>query len=156
MFLSPHFSLAEATLSTTADRYRIDNSKPSAAVILAATSTAQHMEHVRTLLKAAISIGSWIRCLELNRKLGSKDTSQHIKGEAVDFICPKFGTATAVAKKLLAHKEEICFDQLILEHSWIHVSWNSIPGVKQRMQVLSLLNNGSYALGLTSPTGVPL
>lgn len=33
-----------------------------------------------------IIITSANRCLEYNRKVGSKDTSQHVKGRAIDFV----------------------------------------------------------------------
>lgn len=151
--LSDHFTLAEATNSQTASREGIDNSHPSEAVIAVASRTALKMEKVRAYLGFPISVDSWIRCLALNRALKSKDTSQHIKGEAVDFICPGFGTPLDVCKKLLTLKEVIGWDQLILEHTWVHVSWNSLPGSIQRGQVLSLLSDGSYAVGLTNSEG---
>ena len=43
------------------------------------------MQPLRVLMGSAIYISSGYRCLELNRKVGSKDTSQHIVGEACDF-----------------------------------------------------------------------
>jgi hypothetical protein len=154
ILLSEHFTLEEATLSGTASRNGIDNSKPSPEVITAASYTAVRMEGVRSLLgNCPIHIDSWIRCLALNRALGSKDTSQHLKGEAIDFIAPQFGTPTEIAKLLVQRVETVGFDQLILEHTWVHISWNSFPGSKQRNQVLSLLSDGSYSRGLTDQFG---
>lgn len=153
MNLSDHFTLEEATISQTADRLGIDNSHPSSITIIVATKTATKMEKVRAILNSPISISSWIRCLDLNRALGSKDTSQHILGEAVDFICPAFGTPLEICKALIAQKILINWDQLILEHTWIHISWNSIPNAPQRGQVLSLLATGGYANGLTDKSG---
>jgi len=149
--LSAHFTLEEATISGTASRLGIDNSSPSPQVITAASRTAVWMEQVRDILHNPIIVNSWIRCPQLNRALGSKDSSQHILGEAVDFICPKFGTPAAICHELLSSGIE--FDQLILEHTWVHISWNSIPGARQRKQVLSLLSNGSYTSGLTDSKG---
>ena len=154
--LSPHFSVAEACFSDIADRLGIDNSNPSNAVIFSALQTAHHMEHIRSLLGAPIRITSWIRCLKLNRVLESKDTSQHIKGEAVDFTCKNFGSAKEIAIYLLRYKEEINYDQLILEHSWVHIAWNNLPNSIQRKQTLSLLASKSYASGLTDKHGKAL
>ena len=112
------------------------------------------MEKVRAFLGKPISVSSWYRCLQLNREIGSKDTSQHTKAEAVDFICPAFGTPTDICKLLVANKDLIRFDQLILEHTWVHISWNSVPGSQQRGQVLSLLKDKTYAVGLTDKNGV--
>jgi zinc D-Ala-D-Ala carboxypeptidase len=154
MQLSDHFTLEEATISQTASRNGIDNSNPSPDIIIAATKTATRLEKVRALLgNIPLNVDSWIRCLELNRALGSKDTSQHLKGEAVDFICPAFGTPNEICKKIVANKEVINFDQLILEHTWVHISWNSTPNAVQRNQVLSLLESGLYASGLTDKSG---
>ena len=111
------------------------------------------MEKVRLILGESITINSWIRCLALNRALGSRDTSQHILGEAVDFISPHHGDPLRVCKTLLDHKEIVGWDQLILEHTWVHISWNSIPNARQRGQVLSLLSDGSYSRGLTDSKG---
>jgi hypothetical protein len=112
------------------------------------------MEAVRKLLGGnPISIDSWIRCLALNRALGSKNTSQHITGNAVDFICPAFGSPTDIAKIISVNVASIGFDQLILEHTWVHISWASLPNAKQRNQVLSLLSDGSYSRGLTDQFG---
>lgn len=154
VYLSEHFTLEEAVTSQEAARKGIDNSKPSPEVITAASYTAVKMEGVRNLLGGnPIHINSWIRCLALNRALGSKDSSQHITGNAVDFICPTFGTPTEIAKLLVQRVETVGFDQLILEHTWVHISWNSFPNSKQRNQVLSLLSDGSYSRGLTDQFG---
>jgi hypothetical protein len=153
-YLTEHFSLEEVTQSSLASRSGIDNSLPPK-LIDAVTSTAKGMERVRALLgNLPVSITSWYRCPELNMALGSKLTSQHVKGEAVDFICPAFGTPLQICKRLLYVKELIRFDQLILEHTWIHISWKADPATPQRSQVLSLLATGGYAAGLTDRNGV--
>jgi putative chitinase len=154
--LSDHFTLEEATFSRTAVTNGIDNACQSQMIISNATKTALKMEKVRALLGQSISVDSWIRCIALNRALGSKDTSQHIKGEAVDFVCFGFGSPTQICQKLLENKEVIGWDQLILEHTWVHISWNSTPNSVQRGEVLSLLQDGSYVKGLTDKFGKPV
>jgi len=156
MNLSPNFTLEEATRSDTALRLGIDNTHPPTTVIESAKLTAARMEKVRLALGCLLEITSWIRCLELNRALKSKDTSQHIKGEAVDFKAPAYGSPLRVCRTLVVLRGTIDFDQLILEHTWIHISWSSLPNAKQCGQVLSLLATGGYAVGLTDPSGRPL
>ena len=141
--LSQHFSVEEATISQTASRLGIDNSIAafSTDILQQAIRTATKMEKIRSLLgNISLHIDSFLRCLELNRALGSKDTSQHIRGEAVDFICPSYGTPLEIAQLIVANKDLIQFDQLIMEHTWVHVSFCP-PGCKPRSEVLSLIQN---------------
>ena len=153
-YLTEHFTLEEVTQSQTASRNGIDNSLPGD-LYPAVLKTAVGMEKVRALLDKPISVDSWYRCPALNSAIGSKPTSQHIKGEAVDFICPAYGTPTQIAKFLVSNSDLIRYDQLILEHSWVHISWNSSnPNSGQRGQVLSLLSTGGYSTGLTDASGV--
>jgi putative chitinase len=153
--LSEHFSLAEATTSDTAARKGIDNSHPSADIIDNAIRTATKLEKVRALLGAPIHVNSWIRCKELNTLLGSRPTSQHTTGEAVDFIAPFYGSPLKICKLLIANNELIRWDQLILEHTWVHISWKATPNAVQRGEVLSLLSSNGYTVGLTDPAGKP-
>ncbi len=151
--LSDHFSLAEAQVTSHRD---IDNFVPFA-LIPVVMKTALGMEKVRLLLGGnPISINSWYRNPELNLRVGGSKNSQHMKGEAVDFICPKFGSPQEIVKELMQHSLLLRYDQLIYEHTWVHISWNSIPGAKQRNQVLTLLSKGGYATGLTDKQGKPL
>jgi len=92
--------------------------------------TAQRMDRVRATLGHAVLVSSWFRNLKLNRALKSKDDSQHVKGEAVDFICPGFGHQDEVFEFLRQHMEELDIDQLIREYpdhdngGWIHISFS--------------------------------
>jgi hypothetical protein len=151
--LSPHFFLREAVKSDTAERLHIDNTPPTS-VIATMRSTAQEMEILRAMLGTPIEVNSWYRSIPLNRALGSKDTSQHVVGEAVDFVSPKFGIPRLICKFIQDHGGNIPFDQLILEHSWVHISF-AIRSGQPRRQVLSLLRSGHYAVGLTDPDGKP-
>jgi len=86
--------------------------------------TAAHMERVRAALgNKSIHVNSFYRSPAVNAAVGSKSTSQHLLGEAVDFICPAFGTPVEICRKLIELHDLIRFDQLILEHSWVHISF---------------------------------
>ena len=120
--LSKHFSLEELTFSETALRRGIDNI-PSTDILMRLTNTAAAMEEVRYELAHPIYVSSGYRCLKLNRAIGSKDTSAHILGYAVDFTCPGFGNPKDVWEHI--GSLNLKYDQLILEFGrWIHISFD--------------------------------
>jgi hypothetical protein len=151
--LSEHFTIAEAVHSDKAIELGINNSNPSRDVLWVMEKTAICMERVRAALgNNSIHVNSFYRSPAVNAAVGSKSTSQHLLGEAVDFICPTFGTPVEICRKLIELKDLIRFDQLILEHSWVHISFAIAP-TANRGQVISLLSTGGYANGLTDPKG---
>lgn len=121
MRLSPHFSLEELTHSDTAVRLGIDNT-PTAEVIDNLIFLAEKLEDVRNLLRCPMLISSGYRSRDLNDHLGSKRTSQHITGNAVDFIAPSFGNPESIVKAIV--ESDIEYDQVILEfNKWVHLSF---------------------------------
>jgi len=132
--LSQNFSLLEMTRSQLAARHGIDN-KPNDMQLENLKILAKGMELVRTQLDSMpIIVSSGFRCEDLNDKLGSKRTSQHILGLACDFTCDRYAHVDRVFEVIA--ESSIPFDQLILEHqSWIHISF-SIKEEDARRQVL--------------------
>jgi len=121
MRLSPHFSLEELTHSDTAVRLGIDNT-PTVEIIDNLTFLANELEYVRTILGHPMLISSGFRSHVLNNHLGSKRTSSHTKGLAVDFICPSFGNPRSVCDAIVS--ANINYDQVILEYDrWVHLSF---------------------------------
>lgn len=146
MNLSAHITLEEAIHSQLAERMNIAN-VPTQDIFSTMQYTASQMELVRALLNdSPLIISSFYRCKLLNSALKSKLTSQHIKGEAVDFICPNYGSPIEIARLLADNKSKIDFDQLIYEYSWVHVSFvqRAIP----RNAIYTLMPNGTYAHGI--------
>ena len=127
MQLSDHFSLRELTKSQTAERQGIANEPDDEAVENLIMLCDVILEPVRNHYGTPFTPSSGYRCLELNRAIGSSDTSQHTTGEAVDFEVP------GVPNKDLALwvKDNCTFDQLILEFykdddptsGWVHCSY---------------------------------
>lgn len=152
-FLSDHFTWAEAFITTHRE---ITNTVEDAHVFENITKTAGKLEKVRTLLGVPITVSSWFRCPLLNAAVGGARNSDHLIGAAVDFIAPTFGTPYEVAKKIADNADLIGFKQLIMEHTWVHISWDMIPNTIPRREVLSLLKNKSYAKGFTDVEGNPL
>ena len=122
MRLSPHFSLEELTHSDTATRLDIDNT-PTVEIIDNLTYLAGELEYVRNILGHPMLISSGFRSHVLNNHLGSKRTSSHTKGLAVDFICPSFGNPSSVVSAIVA--ANVNYDQVILEFGrWVHLSFH--------------------------------
>lgn len=165
--LSAHFRLSEFVRSETASRYEIDNTPPPA-VIERLRNNAGGMEQVRARLGgASIHVSSGYRCPELERAtvgpayprwcakhglpvdeaswLEYLKGKAHPRGDATDCEAPAFGTPYAICREL--EGSDIAFDQLIWEHTWVHVGW-AREGELPRRQVLTLEPGGNYALGL--------
>lgn len=143
MQLSDHFTLSEFCTSQTAARLGISNDPPLE-VVAHLKRTAQGMERVRNVLNNnAIHINSGYRSLKVNAAVGSKATSQHVTGEACDFICPTYGTPEKIMRAIV--DSAIDYDQLILEYSnWIHISFSD----KNRRQALIIDHSGTRAYEL--------
>ena len=138
MMLSPNFALSEFTESQTAARLGLDNDPP-AELYETLKATARCMEDIRDLLGGKpVLISSAYRSPEVNKAVGGSANSQHTKGEAVDFTCPKFGTPREIVTKI--KDSPLLFDQLILEFDrWVHISFSS----RNRRQVLIIDRNGT-------------
>lgn len=131
MNLSPHFTLDELTASQTAARRAIDNSAPPY-VVENLRRLAQLLEQVRTKLGVPLIISSGYRSPALNAAVGGAKNSQHLVGEAADFIAPGFGSPISICSRLV-DATEVEFDQLIQEGTWVHISTSARP----RRQVLT-------------------
>jgi hypothetical protein len=141
MKLTEHFSFKELTDSEIAARHGIDNIPTSPLVLTNLKTLAEGLERVRTLLGQPITVLSGYRSLMVNTLLGSKSTSQHIKGLAADIISPSFGSPKAIVDKII--KSDIPYDQLIWEfENWVHISFCE-EGYKSRKQVLTIDKKGT-------------
>lgn len=129
--MTPNFTLAEFTRSTTAARRGFDNALPPH-LIPAAQRTLELLECIRAHLTAKarrevpITILSGYRSEAVNRAVGSSDTSDHRRAMAADIAAPAFGTPTEVALELARVADVMGIGQLINEfpgpNGWVHVS----------------------------------
>lgn len=127
MKLTENFSRSEFERSSTATRHGIDNKIPTE-LMNNVTNLANVLEVVRLeinrkcVTSKVLRITSGYRCKKLNRKIGGSKYSQHMKGEAADFVVP--GMHPRVVFEII--KENVCaslIDQCILEYGkWIHLS----------------------------------
>jgi zinc D-Ala-D-Ala carboxypeptidase len=122
MKLSENFHLDEFLRSDTAARQDYtEQYEPSEEVLDNLKFLAQELENVRHLLGHPILISSGYRCLRLNRHLGSRDTSKHVLGLAVDFTS-KAGTPEEIVRQIV--DSDIEYDQIILEYDrWVHLAF---------------------------------
>lgn len=154
ILLSDHFTAEELCHSDYAVAHNIDNTPNLSQLLALKMVTTMVLERVRVHydrpMPKSTAITSGLRVLELNRALGSKDTSQHLKGEAIDFKVPTVSNY-AVVMWILANLQ---FDQLILEkhgngdiknRGWIHCSY--VDFQSNRNQVLTYDGN-EYRKGL--------
>lgn len=161
--LTAHFTLEELTHSDTAVRLGIDNTPPDA-IIEHLRGAARGMETIRELLgNFSISVNSGFRCEELERVITAKDYrawcarralpvdaqswqryfagKAHPKGWACDWTCWRFGSPETIVR-FLTQKADLHFDQLIVEGTWVHASFDP----QMRHQVLT----ASFAAGVPS------
>jgi zinc D-Ala-D-Ala carboxypeptidase len=149
--LTHSFMLSEFIASDTADRRGIDNAPTPAALANIKGVLAPGMQRIRDALRKPVLISSGYRCQMLNAIVNGSPNSAHVNGLAADFRSPGFGTPNAVVRFLLKQAEEIGFDQMIFEGSWVHVAF-AAQGKKPRYQVLTARfdanGRASYSEGL--------
>ncbi len=121
-----HFTRAEFIRSTTAQDRGIDNRCPD--ILLSNLDfTMAGAERIRAILEAPIVVLSGYRCPDLNAAVGGAESSQHMAAQAMDFTSPRFGPPIMIAKALAPLVRVLGIDQLILEPTWVHVSFTHQP-----------------------------
>tara|TARA_B100001113_G_scaffold305333_1_gene266036 strand:- start:45 stop:524 length:480 start_codon:yes stop_codon:yes gene_type:complete len=147
MQLSKHFTLEEMEKSQTATRKGIKNKAGSGEIKNLGDLCYEVLEPVRVKFDKPVTITSGYRSPELSEAIGSKSTSQHCRGEAVDMEV----IGESNLKVALWIENNLDFDQLILEFwtgeansGWIHVSYKD---GSNRKQVLTY-DGKSYTNGL--------
>jgi len=116
----PNFEPEEFFYSDKARMLNIDNYTDDVEILDNLITTADKIQEVRSLLKKLIKITSCYRSPLLNSAVGGSPRSQHMKGQAVDFICPQFGTPEEIVKQIKA--KGVVVDQCLIERSWVHLS----------------------------------
>ena len=145
VMLSKNFSLAELVKSQTADRLGIGNN-PDADDIYNMGRLAENILQPIRNEYGPFMVSSGYRSVALCEAIGSKATSQHAKGQAVDFEVP------GISNYDLAEwiSDNLQFDQLILEcftggnTGWIHCSY--VPN--GRKEELTYNRSQGYRKGL--------
>lgn len=140
--LSPHFTLAECTVSATADAKGLDNSPDSLSdIINLVRLLSEIVEPVRVLLgNQPIATDSAYRSPEVNGEIaevGAKK-SAHPDGRAMDLQAPPGWTLQNMFDEI--RSSSIPFDQLILESGCVHIAIARIGETPRRE---SLIRHGT-------------
>ena len=121
--ISEHITYNEATLSPTALRLGINN-KPTEQELKNMQLVAEKcFEPLRKWYGKPIKVNSFFRCKALNDAVGSKDTSYHRLGMAIDM------TAGSKDENKKLHDwcaKNLKFTELINEYdfAWVHIAYN--------------------------------
>lgn len=130
--MTPHFTLAELTVSQEATRSGLKNVPDALQEQSLMLLCAHVLEPLRERVKRPIIVSSGFRSATVNRRIGGSAKSQHCRGEAADFTIPGMSTQEVVD---LIRAMKLPVDQCIEEFgAWVHVS-HSRTGI-QRNQYL--------------------
>lgn len=144
MQLTQHFTLAELTKSSTAERLELDNTPPPE-VLPALTRTAEMLERIRSTLGVPVTVTSGYRAWAVNKAVKGATTSDHAQGRAADIVAPRYGTPLQIARALAPLVDVLGIGQLIYERfgstSWVHVS-TRVPD-KRVNRVITITSAGT-------------
>jgi hypothetical protein len=137
MNLTENFTLEELTHT---DHREFDNT-PNDAELANLTRLAEFLEQVRKILGKPIFVNSAFRSKLVNDAVGSKDTSQHRLGCAVDIRVVGM-TPDEVVKAVIA--SGLPYDQIIREFDrWTHLSVPNSIHNEPRKQALIIDKSGT-------------
>ncbi len=139
--ISGHFTYEEVIRSKVAAAQGMNNNLPMELLPKIQLLAEKILEPVRAHFGKPIRITSWWRCPALNQMISNNPNSQHTKAEAVDFIIPGI-LNISIAEYI---RDNLSFDELILEASWIHCSYIES---NNRMEVLRSTSGKTYKKGL--------
>jgi zinc D-Ala-D-Ala carboxypeptidase len=135
-YISKHISWAEATHSATAKKKEIANEPGQQEIVEMKKLAKEIFEPLREWANEPIRVNSFYRSAELCEAIGSKATSQHTKGQAIDIDALGDKTNADLFNFI---RENLNFDQLIWEFGddenpdWIHVSYVGPNGNRNRI-----------------------
>lgn len=138
MNITLHFTLEELTFT---EHRQFDNT-PNDQELENLKRLGLFLEEVKKLLGGKpIMVNSAYRSEEVNRAVGSKDTSQHRHGCAADIRVPGM-TPDEVVQAIKA--SDLQYDQLIREFdAWTHVSIPNEEGHEPRLMSLIIDKSGT-------------
>lgn len=134
--MAKYFTLGELCKSDKALELRIANTPTDNATIeRMQVLMAECLDKVREMWGKPIGVNSGYRSPELNRAVGGKPNSQHLKGEASDITAGIKDNNRKLFDLIVA--SDIDFDQLIDEsgYKWLHISYSK---GNNRRQILHL------------------
>lgn len=150
--LSSNFTLEEMIRSETAARLQLDNYPPPEYIPRLRRLCTHILEPIRTHYGQPFRPNSGYRSKPVNRAVGSQDTSQHRKAQAVDIELAgvsNYDLAAWIRDHLIYDKLILeCYRQGIPNSGWVHISLQTYP-TDNRRQVLTY-SAGKFLPGLVA------
>lgn len=126
-----NFKMSELIHSDTAVRQNINNMPDINSLDCMLDLIVYCLQPIREKIAKPMIISSGYRNSQVNKLVGGVATSQHCKGQAVDFTVKGMSVAAVIE---FIKKSGIEYDQLINEYNkWVHISY--VKG-RNRKQVL--------------------
>ena len=130
MQLTKNFKLEEFYYSDTTKIKGINNNPSTKEIINIVRLADNCLQKIREHFNSPVTITSGFRCEKLNTAISRADNSQHLSGEAADFVVKGY----TIAQVIEWCRKNLLFDQLINEKDeWVHISFNIF---KNRKEVL--------------------
>lgn len=120
-----YFSIKELCKSNTAIKNKIDNHPTPQIEDNLKALIEECLDPIREKFGKPITVTSGYRCPKLNRLVGGKPNSQHLKGEAADLV----GDTNAKTREIFEIAKKLGnYDQLLYERNsrgsiWVHISY---------------------------------
>lgn len=129
-----NFSISELIQSDTAIKNRINNMPDINSLDNLLNLIYYCLQPIRNRLERPMVITSGYRNSEVNKLVGGAYNSQHITGQAADFIIRGMTPKQIIE---VIQKMGIEYDQLINEHDqWVHISFNKGNNRNQCFKIL--------------------
>lgn len=152
MNLSANFTLKELTKSDTATRLGLDNTPDDEQIESLRLLCENILQPVRDHFGKPVKITSGFRCPAVNQATGGSATSDHCKGQAVDFEIDGLPNPD-VAQWIM---DNLDYTQLILEFytqgqpnsGWIHCSFDPSNLKNQELTAVKVAGKTQYLQGL--------
>jgi len=154
MNLSANFKLSELIKSETATRLDIDNTPNEEQIESLRLLCENILQPVRDHFGKPVKITSGFRCPAVNQATGGSATSDHCKGQAVDFEIDGLPNPD-VAQWIM---DNLDYTQLILEFytqgqpnsGWIHCSFDPSNLKNQELTATKIAGKTTYLNGLVA------
>lgn len=136
--ITDHFTLYDICHSDAAEEFNLDNTPTTAIIANAVFLIKKVLEPIRMKFNKPVIVDCIYRSLAVNLKVGGtmNPPSQHMKGQAADIYIKGVSNADIVNYI----RKNLDFDQVILEASWVHVSYKTTGNRKEVWKCI----NGKY------------
>ena len=117
-----NFTMSEFLKSDTAIKYNIPNVPDTKALDNLLNLIVYCLQPIRDYLGKPMIISSGFRSARINQLVHGVTNSQHLSGQAADFVVPGESVAGIIFKIQTSNIE---YDQIINEYDkWVHISFN--------------------------------